>query len=87
MEGVDFSKIFSPTSRSDTISVILATAVQRKSKILQIHVKTAFLYDEVEEIILVEPLSGLSCAKDLVCRLKNSLYELKCMVFFSFYGK
>lgn len=77
MEGVDFSETFSPTSRFDTIRVILALAVQRKWKMLQIDVKTAFLYGNIDETIFMQPPPGLDVTADLVCKLKRSLYGLK----------
>ncbi|GBM60250.1 Retrovirus-related Pol polyprotein from transposon RE2 [Araneus ventricosus] len=40
LEGVDFSETFSPTSKFDTIRVILAIAAQRRWQFIQIDIKT-----------------------------------------------
>lgn len=77
VEGVDYSETFSPTSRFDTIRVLLAIAAQKKWKVIQIDVKTAFLHGEIEETIFMEPPPGLDYPENMVCQLKKSLYGLK----------
>ena len=77
MEGVDFNETFSPTSRYDTIRTILAIAAQKKFKIKQCDIKTAFLNSDVDEEIYMQPPPGLIIEADLVCKLRKSLYGLK----------
>ncbi|RVX02654.1 Retrovirus-related Pol polyprotein from transposon TNT 1-94 [Vitis vinifera] len=54
MFGVDFSETFAPVARLDTIRMLLALAAQRKWKIYQLDVKSAFLNGYLEEEIFVE---------------------------------
>ena len=73
VEKVDFSETFSPTTRYDTIRTILAIAVQKKLKILQCDIKTAFLHGDIKEEIYMEPPLGLHINANLVCKLRKSL--------------
>lgn len=77
VEGVDFYETFSPTSRYDTIRTILAIAAQKKLKILQSDIKTAFLHGDIDEEIYMQPPPGLPAESDLVCKLRKALYGLK----------
>ncbi|GAA0169340.1 transmembrane signal receptor [Lithospermum erythrorhizon] len=56
--GVDFSDTFAPVARLDTIRMLLAIAAQKKWKIYQLDVKSAFLNGILEEDIYVEQLEG-----------------------------
>lgn len=76
-KGVNYNETFAPTTRYDTIRVLLSVAVQKQLKILQFDVKTAFLHGELEEEVFMLPPEGTSISKDTVCKLKRSLYGLK----------
>ena len=60
MFGVDFSETFAPVARLDTIRMLLALAAQRKWKIYQLDVKSAFLNGYLEEEIFVEQPEGFA---------------------------
>lgn len=56
----------------------MAIAAIKDLKILQFKVKTAFLHGDLNEEIFMEVPEGINIErKDLVCRLKKSLYGLK----------
>lgn len=76
-KGIDYMETFAPTVRYDSIRLLLSIAVQHKYEIIQLDIKTAFLYGELEETIYMTPPSGLNCENNMVCRLNKSLYGLK----------
>ncbi|CAK9809135.1 Retrovirus-related Pol polyprotein from transposon TNT 1-94 [Anthophora quadrimaculata] len=76
-KGIDYDETFSPTVRYDSIRLLLSVAVQNNLKIIQLDVKTAFLYGELEETIFMTPPEGLVYEKNMVCKLNKSLYGLK----------
>lgn len=77
-EGVDFSETFAPVVRYDSIRTILSVAAIEDWEIMQFDVKTAFLYGNLDTSIYMEVPKGVSVNdKNIVCRLKKSLYGLK----------
>ena len=79
MFGVDFSETFAPIARLDTIRMLLALATQRKWKIYQLEVKSAFLNGYLEEEIFVEQPEGFAIKgkEEKVYLLKKALYGLR----------
>lgn len=75
-EGIDYKETFSPSLRYDSIRLLLSQA-QNGYEILQLDIKTAFLYGELEENIFMYPTEGLTCEPNKVCKLIKSLYGLK----------
>jgi hypothetical protein len=77
--GVDYFETFAPVARHDTIRLLIALAAQKRWKIHQLDIKSAFLNGELEEDIFVEQPEGfqLSSDPDCVCKLKKALYGLK----------
>lgn len=66
-EGIDYQETFSPTVMYDSIELLLSVAVPNNLKIMQLDVKTAFLYGELEELIFMTPPEGLNHGKNIVC--------------------
>ena len=79
MFGVDFSETFAPVARLDTIRMLLALAAQKKWKIYQLDVKSAFLNGYLEEEIFVEQPEGFAIKgkEEKVYLLKKALYGLR----------
>lgn len=75
--GIDYKETYSPTVRYDSIRVLLSLAAQNGYEILQLDIKTAFLYGELKENIYMYPPEGLTYEPNKVCKLIKSLYGLK----------
>lgn len=58
-EGIDFKEIFAPTTRYDSIRMLLSLANYKKYKYAQFDIKTAFLYGELDEEVYMIPPLGL----------------------------
>ena len=70
-QGVDFDEIFAPVVKMTSIRMVLGIATSMDLEVEHLDVKTTFLHSDLEEEIYMQQ------PKNLVCRLKNSLYELK----------
>ena len=77
--GIDFGDIFSPVAKVTSIRLLLSVAAAFDFEIEQMDVKTAFLHGDLEEEIYMKQPEGFMVKgkKELVCRLKKSLYGLK----------
>lgn len=76
--GVDF-EVFAPVARWDTIRLIIAIAAQRRWKVLQLDVKSAFLHGELEEDVYIEQPRGFELKEngEKVYKLRKALYGLR----------
>lgn len=77
IKDIDYQEIFSPTTRYDSIRVILSIAAKYNLEIQQFDVKTAFLNGVLEENIFIEVPEGVSVKNNFVLKLNKSLYGLK----------
>ena len=79
VSGIDFGDIFSPVAKVDSIRLHLSVVVVFDFEVEQMDVKTTFLHEDLEEEIYMKQLEGLAVKgkKELVCKLKKSLYGLK----------
>ncbi|GJT58201.1 ribonuclease H-like domain-containing protein [Tanacetum coccineum] len=56
-EGIDYDKVFAPVARIEAIRLFLAYASFKDFVVYQIDVKSAFLYDKIEEeVYICQPL-------------------------------
>ncbi|KAL0882308.1 hypothetical protein ABMA27_000825 [Loxostege sticticalis] len=76
-KGIDYKETFAPTVRYDSIRILLSEAAQYNLETIQLDIKTAFLYGELEEDIYMSVPEGISCKEKQVCKLNKSLYGLK----------
>ena len=77
--GIDYGETYAPVAKHDTLRVFLSIVATFDLEMLQLDIKTAFLYRELDEEIYMQQPEGYIEAdqKDLVCRLHKSLYGLK----------
>ena len=78
-EGIDYKETFSPVSSKDSFRIIMALVAHFDLELHQMDVKTAFLNGDIDETIyMVQPENFVSGdAKQMVCKLKKSIYGLK----------
>ncbi|KAL5844965.1 hypothetical protein ACOSQ4_010923 [Xanthoceras sorbifolium] len=77
--GVDYTEVFAPVARMETIRLVVACAAQRGWDIYQLDVKSAFLYGELnEEVFVQQPCGYIQKGHEhKVYKLKKTLYGLK----------
>ena len=77
--GIDYDEVFSPVVRHTTIKAILALVANQDLELEQLDVKMTFLHGNLEEkIFMIQPERFKQPGtKNLVCKLKKSLYGLK----------
>lgn len=78
-EGVNFNEVFLPVFKHSSIRVLLAIIDFSCLELNQTDVKTAFLYSNLDEEILIVQLEGFieEGTEDMVYLLNKSLYSLK----------
>lgn len=75
--GVDYSETYAPVASIHAIRLLLAYAASRNLIIRAFDVKTAFLYGELDERVVMEQPQGFIDDENKVWLLKKSLYGLK----------
>jgi len=77
--GIDYTEVFAPVARMDTVRMIIAFATQKGWKLYQLDVKSASLHGELKEDVFVEPPKGYEKkgSEQMVYKLQKALYELK----------
>ncbi|KAL2476210.1 Retrovirus-related Pol polyprotein from transposon RE1 [Abeliophyllum distichum] len=66
--GIDYTEVFAPVARHDTIRLVIALAAQNSWPIFQLDVKSAFLHGNLEEHVFVEqPLVILRSKMSIKC--------------------
>ncbi|CAL2258193.1 unnamed protein product [Prunus armeniaca] len=77
--GIDFNETFAPVARLDTIRTLIALAAQKRWKLYQLDVKSAFLNGVLKEEVYVDQPDGFVTTnyEDKVYKLKKALYDLK----------
>jgi len=79
LSGIDFGDIFSPITNVASIRLHLSIVASFDFEVEQMDVKTIFLHGDLEEEIYMKQLEGcvVNGKRELVCKLKKSLYGLK----------
>ena len=77
--GLDYSEVFAPVARLETIRLVIALAHNRDWSLYQLDVKSAFLNGTLEEEVFVKQPPGFEIKgkEDKVFRLHKALYGLK----------
>lgn len=78
-EGIDYTEVYAPVARMDTIRTILNIAAREAWTIFQLDVKSVFLYGVLKEEVYVQQPRGYEVAGEevKVCKLDKALYGLK----------
>ena len=77
VRGVDYLETYAPTSRYSTLRIFITLAIMMSLSIIQMDIKTAFLYGILEEEIYMRPPQGVSVTAGKVLRLRKCIYGLK----------
>ena len=77
--GIDYEEVFAPVARLETVRLLISLAAQRRWKMHQMDVKSAFLNGKLEEEVYVEQPPGfiIKGQEKKVYKLKKALYGLK----------
>nr|GFA45000.1 retrovirus-related Pol polyprotein from transposon TNT 1-94 [Tanacetum cinerariifolium] len=77
-EGIDYDEVFAPVARIEAIRLFLAFASYMGFMVYQMDVKSAFLYEEIEEEVYVTQPKGFEDPHNLkhVYRVVKALYGL-----------
>jgi hypothetical protein len=76
-EGIDYSDVFAPVVKSQTIRILLAIATMCDYEVRQIDFVTAFLNAELSDEIYMRQPKEFDDGTGRICRLKKGLYGLK----------
>lgn len=76
---MDFTKVFAPMARLETIRLVVALECERNWQLFQLDVKLAFLHGSLEEEVYVQQPPGFNerDKKQMVYRLHKALYGFK----------
>ncbi|RVW38412.1 Retrovirus-related Pol polyprotein from transposon TNT 1-94 [Vitis vinifera] len=77
--GIDYTEVFAPVARWDTIRMVIALAARNGWSVYQLDVKSAFLHGELNEAVFIEQPQGYEKKNEehKVYKLKKALYGLK----------
>jgi len=77
--GIDYLATYSPVVKHHSIRLILALVAAFDLEMIQLDVKTAFLYGQLEETIYMQQPEGflLPGKEEMVCQLQKPIYGLK----------
>ena len=76
-ERIDYNEVFSPVVKHSSIRILLALVAQYELDLDQLDVKTAFLHGDLDAEIIWLSRFKTAGKKNMVCKLKKSLYRLK----------
>jgi hypothetical protein len=78
-EGIDFSEMFSPVARLESVRLLLAIAAHHSWEVHHMDVKSAFLNGELKEVVYVQQPHGFIDDNNpgKVLRLHKALYGLQ----------
>ena len=77
--GIDYADTYSPVAKHDSLRTVLSISAAQDLEMLQLDIKTAFLYGDLEEEIYLEQPEGFVAAgqEEKVCKLRKCIYGLK----------
>jgi len=77
-KDIDFEDVFAPIAKWKVVRMIVALAANNEWILVHLDVVTAFLNDDLKEVVYMKVPYGFRNASthNKVCRLKKSLYSL-----------
>ena len=77
--GINYTEVFAPVARLDTVRVLLAVTAQYSWEVFQLDVKSAFLHGELQEEVYVQQPAGFITKgkENHVYKLRKALYGLR----------
>ena len=77
--GVDYTEIFTPVAKINTVRVLLSLAANLDWPLQQFDVKYAFLHGNLKEEVYMDIPPGYASVSQsgMVCKLTKALYGLK----------
>jgi hypothetical protein len=77
--GINYTEVYAPVARMETVRMVVALAAQRNWKIFQLDVKSTFLHGELHVDVYAEQPKGyeIKGSEDIVYKLHKALYGLK----------
>ena len=78
-DGIDFEETFSPVARFESVQLLLSIAALEDWEIEALDVKTAFLFEDLDEEIYLKQPEGFikKGMENKVCHLRKAIYGLK----------
>lgn len=77
IENIDYKETYAPVASMTTIRILFSIVNQLDMEVVNFDIKTAFLYGNLEEDILLEYPEGYPNPNNYLCKLRKSLYGLK----------
>lgn len=76
---MDYLDTYAPVVKHYSIRIVLAIITLKNLDMIQLDIKTAFLYGDLQEEIYMKQLEGyvITGKEDYVCRLLKPIYDLK----------
>ena len=77
--GIDYLATYSPVVKHHSIRLILGLVAAFDLEMIQLDVKTAFLYGQLKETIYMQQPEGflITGNEEMVCQLQKPIYGLK----------
>lgn len=77
--GVDYQDTYAPVVNQNSLRTVLSLVAARDLDMIQLDIKTAFLYGQLEEELFLEQPEGFVVPgrEDEVCHLQKPLFGLK----------
>jgi hypothetical protein len=75
--GIDYFETFAPTTRMDTLRVLIAIAAKKDLELIHVDIKNAFTESHLKEQIYLAPLQGVKVKDSYILCVLRSLYGLK----------
>ena len=72
--GIDYTEVFSPVARFETIRCVLAISAKERLTLYQFDVKTAFLSADIDVDLFMHQPEGFNDKGGRVCHLRRALY-------------